>query len=603
MLAGLLVACRPPGSPSDCGVNISRIACENSRPGNPRSEWGGTDDGSIQGFTTEFSVNRGDDVHFKVDTSATAYSIDIYRIGWYQGLGARRVATVAPTAPLPQAQPECLYDADRGLDDCGNWSESASWNTAGALSGVYVAVLRRADTGGTGHVYFVVREDGRASQVLFQTNDETWQAYNFFGRSLYGAAFGGKRARAVSYNRPFVTLSPTLQFFSDQYPMIRFLERNGYDVTYLGGVDVARRPAELRLHRVFVSAGHDEYWSGDQRAGVEAALDAGVNLAFFSGNESFWKTRWEPSTDGTATPFRTLVCYKETLDGAKTDPSPQWTGTWRDARFSPPADGGRPEYALTGTSYRVNGPRSDAITVPAADGRMRLWRNTSIATQAAGGTATLAPGTLGYEWDDTPDGPGRPPGLVDLSTTTVAITDGKYLLDEGATYGNGTATHHLTIHRAPSGALVFGAGTVQWSWGLDDASGSQDPRMQQATVNVLADMGAEATTLMTGLVTATRSTDGSPPTATVSSPAAGTVLPVGAPATFSGTATDAGGGRVGAVEVSTDGGSTWHPAVGRAAWSYSWTPSGPGPVTLQVRAVDDSANRQRTPTTVVVSVG
>ena len=105
-----------------------------------------------------------------------------------------------------------------------------------------------------------------------------------------------------------------------------------------------------------MSVGHDEYWSGGQRANVEAARDAGVNLAFFSGNEVFWKTRWETSIDGSATPYRTLVCYKETHDDARYRPADPttWTGTWRDPRFSPPADGGRPENALTGTLFMVD---------------------------------------------------------------------------------------------------------------------------------------------------------------------------------------------------------------------------------------------------------
>ena len=60
-----------------------------------------------------------------------------------------------------------------------------------------------------------------------------------------------------------------------------------------------------------MSSGHDEYWSADQRANVTAARDAGVNLAFFSGNEIFWKTRWAGS-DGSNTPYRTLITYKET---------------------------------------------------------------------------------------------------------------------------------------------------------------------------------------------------------------------------------------------------------------------------------------------------
>ena len=79
--------------------------------------------------------------------------------------------------------------------------------------------------------------------------------------------------------------------------------------------------AELLEHKVFLSVGHDEYWSAAQRANVEAAANAGVHLAFFSGNEVFWKTRWETSIDGTATPYRTLVCYKETHANAKIDPT------------------------------------------------------------------------------------------------------------------------------------------------------------------------------------------------------------------------------------------------------------------------------------------
>ena len=121
--------------------------------------------------------------------------------------------------------------------------------------------------------------------------------------------------------------------FNAEYPMVRWLERNGYDVTYTTGVDSDRFGSLIKRHRVFLSVGHDEYWSGAQRANVEAARDAGVNLAFFSGNEVFWKTRWENSIDGA--PYRTLVAYKETHANAKIDPqAAMWTGTWRDPRRS-----------------------------------------------------------------------------------------------------------------------------------------------------------------------------------------------------------------------------------------------------------------------------
>ena len=164
------------------------------------------------------------------------------------------------------------------------------------------------------HIFFVVRDDDGDSDLLFQTSDTTWQAYNAYGgNSLYTGSPAG-RAYKVSYNRPFTTRenAPEDFVFNAEYPMVRWLESNGYDVSYTTGVDTDRRGAELLEHEVFLSVGHDEYWSGTQRANVEAARAAGVNLAFFSGNEVFWKTRWENSIDGSGTPYRTLVTYKET---------------------------------------------------------------------------------------------------------------------------------------------------------------------------------------------------------------------------------------------------------------------------------------------------
>ena len=121
--------------------------------------------------------------------------------------------------------------------------------------------------------------------------------------------------------------------------MVRFLEENGYNVSYIAQADLDQNPALLQNHKLFVSSGHDEYWSAGERSAVESARDAGVNLAFFSGNEVFWKTRWTNSSDGSNTPYRTLVTYKETHFDSPVDPQDPttWTGTWVDPRFSPPA--------------------------------------------------------------------------------------------------------------------------------------------------------------------------------------------------------------------------------------------------------------------------
>ena len=394
--AALLAIAAPQASAAPCDAPIvSQVACENTKAGNPASEWdvSGAGSAAIQGFATDISVDQGSTIQFKVDTPASDYRLDIYRIGYYSGAGARRVATVQPSAALPQAQPTCQNQAATGLIDCGNWAVSASWTVPGdAVSGIYFAKLVREDgTAGSSHIVFVVRDDDGSSHLLFQTSDTTWQAYNAYGgNSLYTGSPAG-RAYKVSYNRPFTTRdnAPEDWVFNAEYPMVRWLERNGYDVSYSSGIDTDRRGAELLEHRAFLSVGHDEYWSGAQRANVEAARAAGVHLGFFSGNEVFWKTRWENSIAGTSTPNRTLVTYKETHDNGKIDPLPlTWTGTWRDPRFSPPADGGRPENALTGQIFTVNGPATVGIRVPAADGKMRFWRNTTVATQAAGATAS-----------------------------------------------------------------------------------------------------------------------------------------------------------------------------------------------------------------------
>ena len=234
---------------------------------------------------------------------------------------------------------------------------------------------------------------------------------------------------------------------------------------------------------------------------------------------------------------------------------------------------------------------------------MRFWRNTSIATLAPGATATLPTGTLGYEWDEDLDNGARPPGLVRMSTSTYSVPS--QLQDYGSTYATGTATHHLTLYRHSSGALVFGAGTEQWSWGLDSnhdfAGGAVDVRMQQASVNLFADMGVQPATLQSGLTAATASTDTIPPVSTITAPAGGATLQPGTPITITGTASDSGG-VVGGVEVSVDGGVTWHPAVGRQSWSYSWTPVVTGFVTIKSRAADDSGNLETPSAGVTVTV-
>ena len=658
MKSGRLVAPRvsPPSN---------RIVQENALPGDPSTEWdvNGWGDPTIQGFGHDISIAQGETIFFKIKTDSIDYRIDIYRMGYYGGMGARRVDTIQPSVELPQLQPEGITDPPTHLYDCWNWGVSASWQAPlDATSGIYFARLIREDPDPTGwradnsrsepmerppaaphaygalgygglanalreprasHVYFVVRDDRSGSEILFQTSDTTWQAYNRYGgHCTYGRlnpdnprAHGGPpRAYKVSYNRPFETrhYRAVNMVFNAEYPLVRWLEANGYDVSYFTGVDSDRRGEEILTHRLFLSVGHDEYWSLDQRRHVEAARDAGVHLAFFSGNEVFWKTRWEKSIDGSGDAHRTLVTYKETHGEAKIDPvADVWTGTWRDSRpFNP--EGARPENALTGTIFTVNAWRNDPLIVPAEYAALRFWRDTEVSELKRGERAVLLKGLLGHEWDEDLDNGFRPPGLFRLSETT--IDNVPYIQDHGSVYDSGTATHHLTLYRHKSGALVFSAGTVQWAWGLDahhdtdtgvpperanyestrvgvDPNGP-DRNVQQATVNLFADMAIQPSTLQEGLKPASASADTAPPISTVETPADGATLSL-RPVMISGTATDAGGGQVAAVEVSVDNGVTWHPASGRETWRYEWLPTRLETVTVSSRAVDDSGNLER----------
>jgi hypothetical protein len=627
-------------------LSVNPIVAENQLPGTPESVWqvSGAGTPSIQGFATDISVNHGQTESFKInDLQNAPYHIDIYRMGYYQGNGARLVATVPASQVLKQVQPAPLTDASTGLVDAGNWSVSASWAVPStAVSGIYMARVTRDDTGGASIIYFVVRADESHSQLLFQTSDSTWAAYNNWdgtgnatnfvtgsGKSFYvydgnNPSLGFPGAVAVSYNRPLIVdatgggLGDYNSPLHAEYPMVFWLEQNGYDVSYFTDVDSDRYGSLITNHQTFLSVGHDEYWSAQQRANVQAALTAGVNLAFFSSNEAFWKTRWQASIDGSGTQYRTLVCYKQSKAGAPQDPldtSPTWiwTGTWRDLSGAAPADGYQPENALTGSMYmadRTNVDLGIPMTVPAADASLRFWRNTSVASLQSGQTATLGQYLVGYETNQDVDNGFRPAGLIDMSNTTFT-TSSVVVNQSGSLVGQGTSSDQITLYRAPSGALVFGAGTIQWSWGLsshhNDTASPTDPNIQQATVNLLADMYAQPQTLQSGLVYATASSIVTPPTSHITAPTAGAGLIVGSTVTISGNATAVTGAVVAGIEVSVDGGITWHPATMTAAgssvtWSYSWVPVTPGSIVLKSRATDDSGNIEVPSAGVTVSV-
>ena len=366
--------------------------------------------------------------------------------GWATTAATARARSRPSRPTVLNNQPNCVTDAATGLVDCGNWTQNASWavpatRCRASTSPSWCAPTARPGraTSSSSCVTTTARSD-----LLFQTSDTTWQAYNTYGgNSLYTGAPAG-RAYKVSYNRPFTTRgnAPEDWVFNAEYPMVRFLESNGYDVSYTHRCrHRPPRAPSCSSTRPSCRSGHDEYWSGTQRANVEAARDAGVNLAFFSGNEVFWKTRWENSIDGSGTPHRTLVTYKETHANAKIDPLHQRRGpapgaTRASAR---PADGGRPENALTGHDLhdqllrdqhgRRAGRRPDALLAqhPGGDPRPRTRPRPS------------ARNVIGYEWDEDLDNGFRPPGSFRVSADDAGPATGSQDYGSELRAGHGDA--------------------------------------------------------------------------------------------------------------------------------------------------------------------
>ncbi len=441
------------------------ITDENARPGTDRWRLRQPAITQIAGYASSTSVTHGETIDLFVSTTDPTYTIEIFRTGWYGGLGGRRMTDAVERTGIVQAVPS---PDTNGTVECKWIDPYAVTIPADWLSGVYLAKLTGVPSGSQSYIMFVVRDERRADFV-FQSTVTTYQAYNNWGgKSLYGFNSTGMPARKVSFDRPYASAFGTGGYLFDwEYNFVRFLEREGYDVTYTTNIDTHARPSSLLRAKAMLSVGHDEYWSWEMREHVEAARDAGVHLAFFSANNCYWQIRFENAN-------RTIVGYKDAAlasDPFANDGNPSndhlITVKWRDVPVS------RPEEALLGVMY-VESPIDGDIVIDNAS--HWVFANTGLKN---GDKLT---GLLGYEIDAIV-GIASPPGLVRLAHSP-------YVSEQGE-----TGFADMTIHTTASGAMVFSAGTIQWSWGLDpfgdpDRVQRQSEAAKQITRNVLNRMKA-----------------------------------------------------------------------------------------------------------------
>lgn len=461
------------------------IQVENARPGT--TAWlitnaavpdvnAQTTPAAVEGYASAASINRGDSITFYVNTSDPSYTLQVFRLGYYGGRGGR-AETAAITLPrIPQAIP--TPDPTTGMVDC-NWTPSYVLTTSNPndptdwVSGIYVALLTGTTSGLQSYIVFVVRDDSRPSDVLFQTAVATSAAYdNWGGKSLYTYNSSlGVAAVKVSLNRPFVDGQGTGDVLGQELNQMAFMERQGYDVTYSTDVDTHTSPAQLLQHKVFLAVGHDEYWSWEMRQNVTAALNAGVYLGFFGANDIYWQIRYEASP-ATGQANRVIVCYKTLADAedpmaANSSTHYLITDQWRNFKISFP---GLPEAQLIGEMYNGQEPMDVPIVVT----------NASNWVFAGSGlvNGSKMNGLQGWEADQIYASGISPANVIKLAESPYTVNGNTYV-------------SNMSLYQASSGAWVFATGSMYFQYGLSNQSPwSPTPSVvstgaQQITKNVL----------------------------------------------------------------------------------------------------------------------
>ena len=470
----------PTSAPTPASTTASTsnpIVLENAQQGT--TDWMITDGHvattQIQAYASAPSVYPGHTLTFYVSTiiGGTPYSVDFYRLGWYGGKGGRLMFSQNDLIGHAQGYYDltthhllgcatCSVDAKIGLIEA-NWQPSytlavpSNWTT-----GVYLAKFTDY-VGLETYVTFDVLGDPHSLYIAV-TADVTDAAYNDWGgySLYYGYNSQGLcsacRAVKVSFDRPNTYAHGSGQVLDKEADAIRWLERQGYDLSYMSTINLQEDPSQLLQHRAFLALGHSEYWTKEMRDGVENARDSGIGLAFLSGNDMYWQVRLESDSPGT--PDRTVVCYRVSaysndlaLDPIYGKDNSRLTAQWRDPALA------RPENSVIGIMYTSSTDLQQGFP----------WQLNPQADTALLARTGLQPGQtygcdiVGNEWDRAFTNGASPADLHILGLS--------HTLD----YNHQSDIGETTYYIAPSGAIVFAAGAIYWTTALDSYRFSQDP--------------------------------------------------------------------------------------------------------------------------------
>ena len=394
----------------------------------------------IEGYCSKTRYYAGDTLEIFVSTApASDYTLDIFRMGYYGGKGGRLMKAAGVLEGKPQHVPEAGKD---NLIEC-------DWDTGYSMvipedwvSGVYVGKLTALRDSSQSYVIFIVR-DNRNADVIFQCSDLTWQAYNRFPywHSMYDEGqqpWVNTNGARISFDRPYSLYVNNLpsdfnplsngsgEFFLWEFPLSFWLEREGYDVTYISNTDTHSDGEGLLRARAFLSVGHDEYWTHQMFQNVARARDQGVNLLFLAGNSVDGTVYLEPSTDGR--PDRI-------------------TGRLPEREFK------NEDELMGNSSYGVG---YGDIALKKTD--HWIFEGTGI---KEGDTLK---DLVGWEYHGYP---------LKKDSTLVVLGIGK--LKPNKFSGPGAPDHAMVMYTAAKGNYVFNAGTCFWSMPLSSPPGYQNP--------------------------------------------------------------------------------------------------------------------------------
>ena len=438
---------------------------ENSLPGT--SDWVIRNLGAeheIEGYAGKASVLAGESFPLFVSTTSSGFGVTAYRLGWYQGHGARQLwksATIRGGAQRAAAVSEATNTVST------DWDPVVQVPTDDWPPGAYLLRLD-ADSGAQRYVPVTVRSPSCAGKVVLKSCVQTWQAYNTWGGyDLYYGPSGAysERSLVVSLDRPYDDNGANM-FLTYERNLVKLAEYlttepGGLDLAYVTSMDIDADPHLLDGASALVSMGHDEYWTPQERANVTAARDQGVNLAFFGANAMFRRTRLQPSGLGSA---REVVCYKTdyTQDPMYGKNPAQVTSDWRDA---PNPD---PESSLIGTIYE--GYPVDAPFVVSSPSSW-VYQGTGVSE------GDSFPHLVGVEYD-------RVDPAYPLERPIEVLSHSPLTCGGVASYGDSAYYTHT------GGAGVYNSGTMRWVEAIygdqpHGITGSTPTMVRQVTSNIL----------------------------------------------------------------------------------------------------------------------